>query len=96
MAPHVLFADPVKAPELEKSKPVLGGTTTQDLRVPVKTVESSDDLSSLSKRDIIIFSGDVLVSCFAESTTSVRRLTLSFFARLRWNDFHAGHWPYPL
>ncbi|KAF8251074.1 HAD-like protein [Wilcoxina mikolae CBS 423.85] len=56
MAPHVLLTDPVKAPEPEKSKPNLGGATTQDLRVPIKTVESSDDLSSLSKRDIIIFS----------------------------------------
>lgn len=60
MAPHVLSTDPVKAPEPEKSKPNLGGATTQDLRVPIRSVESSDDLSSLSKRDIIIFSGLLL------------------------------------
>ncbi|KAI5793093.1 HAD-like domain-containing protein [Geopyxis carbonaria] len=56
MAPHVLNVDPIKLPELQKNKPNLGGATTQDLRVPVKAVDYTDDLSALPKRDIIIFS----------------------------------------
>jgi len=58
MAPHVLSSDPAgAAPELERAKPNLGGATPQDLRIPIKSSESSDDLAGLSKRDIIIFSG---------------------------------------
>ncbi|KAI5790852.1 HAD-like domain-containing protein [Pyronema domesticum] len=51
MAPHVL------APELQASKPNLGGATAADLRAPVKAIDtSSDDLSSFPRRDLIIFS----------------------------------------
>jgi hypothetical protein len=57
MAPHNTNNDPSKAPELEKNKPNLGGATAQDLRVPIKSSDSSDDLSGMNKRDIIIFSG---------------------------------------
>lgn len=54
MAPH---SDPAgAAPELERAKPNLGGATPQDLRVPIKSSDSSDDLAGLSKRAIIIFS----------------------------------------
>lgn len=56
MPPHVLNTDPVNAPELEKNKPNLGSTSVQDLRVPIKSSDSNTDLSSLPKRDIIIFS----------------------------------------
>jgi hypothetical protein len=57
MSPHTTNNDPSKAPELEKPKPNLGGATAQDLRVPIKSSDSSDDLTGMNKRDIIIFSG---------------------------------------
>ena len=63
MAPHVLSGASAD------SKPNLGGASTQDLRIPVKA-ESSDDLTTLSKRDIIIFSGTLILSCTPASPAS--------------------------
>jgi hypothetical protein len=57
MAPAVVDTKPVNAPELERAKPHTGELKVQDLRVPARSVENSDDLGP--KRDIIIFSGTV-------------------------------------
>ncbi|PWW78260.1 HAD-like protein [Tuber magnatum] len=58
MAPAVVNTQPISALELEKTKPHAGEIKVQDLRVPVKCLDStanSDDVLG-PKRDIIIFS----------------------------------------
>jgi len=60
MAPAVVNIQPINARELEKVKPHTGEIKVQDLRVPVKSLDSTANSDEIlgPKRDIIIFSGE--------------------------------------